>query len=61
MPLFLQVVSLPNPLRHFLVAVRGIMLNGMPGLMVLDTLWPLALIAVATLALAGWLFRRGIG
>lgn len=61
MPAFLQVVSLANPLRHFLVAVRGIMLKGMPGLMVLDTLWPLALIAAATLALAGWLFRRGIG
>lgn len=61
MPKFLQIVSLANPLRHFLVAVRGIMLKGMPLMTVLDTVWPLALIAVATLALAGWLFRKGIG
>ncbi len=61
MPTFLQIVSLANPLRHFLVAVRGIMLKGMPLLTVLDTIWPLLLIAAVTLTLAGWLFRRGIG
>ncbi|SNR75562.1 ABC-2 type transport system permease protein [Humidesulfovibrio mexicanus] len=61
MPMFLQVVSLANPLRHFLVAVRAIMLKGMPAFMVLDTLWPLVVIGAVTLALAGWLFRRGIG
>jgi ABC-2 type transport system permease protein len=60
MPRFLQIVSLANPMRHFLVAVRGIMLKGMPMGMVLNTVWPLAVIAVVTLALAGWLFRRGL-
>jgi ABC-2 type transport system permease protein len=61
MPKFLQIVSLANPLRHFLVAVRGIMLKGMPLLTVLDTVWPLLVIAAVTLTLAGWFFRRGLG
>jgi len=61
MPRFLQIVSYANPMRHFLVAVRGIMLKGMPFLTVLDIIWPLAVIAVVTLILASWLFRRGLG
>ncbi|MBI5520515.1 MAG: ABC transporter permease [Desulfovibrio sp.] len=60
MPAFLQVVSLANPMRHFLVAVRGIMLKGMPLSTVLATIWPLAVIAVVTLSLAGWFFRKGL-
>lgn len=61
MPKLLQILSLANPMRHFLVAVRGIMLKGMPLLTVLDTIWPLLAIAVVTLALAGWFFRKGLG
>jgi ABC-2 type transport system permease protein len=60
MPQALQLLSLANPMRHFLAAVRGIMLKGMPFDMALDTVWPLAPIAVVTLALAGWFFRRGL-
>ncbi|WP_428561637.1 MAG: ABC transporter permease [Solidesulfovibrio sp. DCME] len=60
MPQVLQLLSLANPMRHFLLAVRGIMLKGMPFAMVVDTVWPLAVIAVVTLALAGWFFRRGL-
>lgn len=60
MPLFLQWVSWANPMRHFLVAVRGIMLKGMPPLTVLGVVWPLIPIAVVTLALASWFFRKGI-
>jgi ABC-2 type transport system permease protein len=60
MPQFLQIVSWANPMRHFLVAVRGIMLKGMPFGTVLGIIWPLAVIAVATLALANWFFRRGL-
>ncbi|MDR3641981.1 MAG: ABC transporter permease [Humidesulfovibrio sp.] len=60
MPRFLQIVSLANPMRHFLVAVRGIMLKGMPFFTVLGIVWPLAVIAVVTLTLANWLFRRGL-
>ncbi|EPR43424.1 hypothetical protein dsx2_2275 [Desulfovibrio sp. X2] len=58
MPHFLQIISLANPMRHFLVAVRGILLKAMPLSMVFDTLWPLLVIALATLSLAGWFFSR---
>ncbi len=61
MPEFLQLVSHANPLRYFLVAVRGVLLKGMPPGMVLEVLWPLVPIAVVTLALASWLFRRRLG
>jgi ABC-2 type transport system permease protein len=61
MPKFLQIVSMANPMRHFLVAVRGIMLKGMPLETVLGIIWPLLVIAVVTLALASWFFRKGIG
>jgi len=60
MPRFLQILSLADPLRHFLVAVRGIMLKGLPFLDVLGVIWPLAIIAVVTLTLANWFFRRGL-
>jgi ABC-2 type transport system permease protein len=60
MPAFLQYVSLADPLRHFLVAIRGILLKAMPFSMVMETIWPLVPIAAVTLSLAGWFFRRGI-
>jgi ABC-2 type transport system permease protein len=46
------------PLRYFLVIVRGIFLQDMPAQLVAQQLWPLALIAIASLAAAGWLFRN---
>jgi len=47
-------------MRHFLLAVRGIMLKGMPFGMAFDAVWPLAIITVVILALAGWFFRKGL-
>jgi ABC-2 type transport system permease protein len=46
MPAFLQLVSQVNPLRYFLVAVRGVLLTGMSPGMVLEVVWPLVPIAV---------------
>ncbi len=60
MPQFLQIISLANPMRHFLVAVRGIMLKDMPLDTVLSVIWPLAVIGIVTLTLSSWLFRRGL-
>jgi ABC-2 type transport system permease protein len=61
MPVFFQWVTLINPLRHFLVIIRGIFLKGMG----LDTLWPqeLALLALglAFLAFSAMRFRKKIG
>jgi ABC-2 type transport system permease protein len=57
MPVVMQYLSLLNPLRHFLVIVRGIFLKGTG----LATLWPevlaLALLGVALLTLSTLRFR----
>jgi ABC-2 type transport system permease protein len=58
MPDWLQWLTLANPVRHFLVIVKGLLLKGMPAGEVLHNLWPLAVIAVATLSAATWLFRQ---
>lgn len=60
MPDWLQTATLANPLRHFLVIVKGLFLKDMPATEVLRNLWPLAAIAVVTLSAATWLFRRRI-
>lgn len=58
MPAWLQPVTLINPLRYFLVIVRGVFLKGLPfGELVANTV-PLLAIAIVTLSAAAWLFRR---
>jgi len=58
MPSWLQPVTLINPLRYFLIIVKGVFLRDLPvGEVVANTI-PLALIAVCTLSAAAWLFRR---
>jgi ABC-2 type transport system permease protein len=58
MPDWLQAVTLANPVRHFIVIVKGVFLKAMPAGDLLHSLWPLALIAASTLTAANWLFRR---
>jgi ABC-2 type transport system permease protein len=58
MPRFLQVLTLANPIRHFLVIARGIFLKGLPFDLAWNSLWPMALIALFTLTAAAWLFRH---
>jgi ABC-2 type transport system permease protein len=58
MPGWLQVITLVNPLRHYLVITRGIFLKGMGLLDVAKNTLPLACIACVTLTAAAWLFRR---
>jgi len=57
MPVAIQYLSLLNPLRHFLVIVRGIFLKGIG----LETLWPevlaLLILGVALLTLSTLRFR----
>jgi len=52
-----QPLTYVNPMRYFLIIVRGLFLQGMPAGLVAPQLWPMALIAVATLTAAAWLFR----
>ena len=58
MPDWLQPVTLLNPLRYFLVIVKGVLLKDIPAGEVLHNTVPLGLIAVVTLGAAAWLFRR---
>lgn len=58
MPDWLQAVTLANPLRWFLVIVRGIFLKGMPAADVAAHAWPMAVIALVTLTAAAVLFRK---
>ena len=58
MPEWLQTATLANPLRHFLVIVRGVFLKSMPLGDVLSSMWPLVGIGLATFGSAAWFFRR---
>ncbi|AFL49706.1 ABC-2 type transport system permease protein [Sinorhizobium fredii] len=58
MPSWLQPVTLINPLRYFLVIVKGVFLKDIPLAEVVHQTLPLCLIAVVTLSSAAWLFRR---
>lgn len=60
MPGWLQHVTLANPLRYFLVIVRGVFLKGMEVGDVVRNTVPLILIAIVTLSAAAWLFRRRV-
>lgn len=58
MPGWLQPLTTVNPLRYFLVIVKGVFLKDIPVSEVLAQTWPLALIASGTLTAAAWLFRK---
>lgn len=58
MPIWLQYFTYIIPLRYMLVIAKGVFLKAMPVDIVLNNVWPMALIAIVTLTLAGWLFRR---
>jgi ABC-2 type transport system permease protein len=61
MPRWLQYVDWFNPLRHFIVIVKGVFIKDIGFSVLLQSLWPLLIIAVGTLAAANWMFRRRIG
>lgn len=57
MPEVVQWLTLIDPLRYFLVILRKVFLEGAGFGLLLDQYWPMALIGLGSLALAGWLFR----
>ena len=61
MPLWLQYVDWINPLRHFIVIVKGIFLKDIDIPIILHNLWPLWVIAIGTLSAANWKFRQHLG
>jgi ABC-2 type transport system permease protein len=58
MPPVVQTITLIDPLRYFLVILRKVFLEGAGFDVLLNQLWPMALIGAITLALASWLFRH---
>lgn len=57
MPHWMQQFTLINPLRYFLIILRGVFLQDTPFHLLVSQFWPMAIIGLANLALAGWLFR----
>ena len=58
MPEWLQNITYINPLRYYLIIVRGIFLKDIPLLEILRQTWPMLVIAAITLSAASILFRR---
>lgn len=58
MPEVLQYLTLLDPLRYFLIIVRGVFLEGDSYAILFNQFWPMAIIAGFSLSFAGWLFRH---
>lgn len=58
MPTWLQPVTYLIPLRYMLVNTKGIFLKAMPADIVFSNIWPMVLIAVVNLSVAGYFFRK---
>ncbi len=58
MPEAIQWLTYINPLRYYLLVVRGVMLEGADFALLFNQFWPMAIIAVISLGVAGWLFRH---
>ena len=58
MPQLVQDITLLDPLRYFMMVLRGVFLEGLPFHLLIHQFWPMALIGVVALSIAGWLFRH---
>jgi ABC-2 type transport system permease protein len=58
MPGVVQMLTLVDPLRYFMVILRSVFLEGTPFHLLIPQFWPMAVIGLCTLAFAGWLFRH---
>lgn len=61
MPYWLQTLAMANPLKYFLVIVRGICLKEIPAATVIQNSWPMIIIAASTISTAAWFFRKRTG
>ena len=57
MPYFFQFISLFNPLRYYMLVIKGIYFKNMDTLTVIENLIPLILIAIMTLSIARYSFK----
>ncbi len=60
MPIVVQKITLLNPMRFFMVVLRGAFLEDAPFLLFLRQYWPMALIGLVTLSAAAFLFRHRV-
>ena len=58
MALPFKIIGKCNPLYYFINLVQGIFLKNMNWTEALYNLWPMMLMAVITLSLAGWMFNK---
>lgn len=58
MPIWLQYLDWINPMRHFVVIVKGLFLKDIGPIVLLHSLYPIIIIALVTLSAANWLFRH---
>jgi ABC-2 type transport system permease protein len=58
MPYVVQLITYADPLRYFLIILRGVFLEGDSYDLVSGYYWPMAIIALITLSFATWLFRH---
>jgi ABC-2 type transport system permease protein len=61
MPPIIQDLTLANPMRYFLIIVRGVFLEGLSAELIFSRLWPMAVIAAVTLTGASLMFSRRLG
>ncbi|MGD2000168.1 MAG: ABC transporter permease [Desulfobacterales bacterium] len=60
MPVVVQKITLLNPLRYFMVVIRGVFLENAPFHLLIGQYWPMAIIGFVNLTVAAWLFRHRI-
>ncbi|WP_029895618.1 ABC transporter permease [Desulfohalovibrio reitneri] len=60
MPWWLQDVTVANPVKYFLVIVKGVFLKDMSAAVVWANTWPMLCIAVVTMTVAWFFFSKGL-
>jgi len=58
MPQWVQIITYANPLRYFIVVIRGVFLEGRGFDLLPGQFLPMAVIGLVAMTLASWLFRR---
>ncbi len=58
MPEAVRLLTYLDPLRYFLIVLRGVFLQGDGYAILFDQYWPMAVIGLASLTAAAWLFRH---
>lgn len=60
MPAFFQYLTYLNPIRFYLVIIKGLFFKNMPADIVLLNLIPIVITSVITLSIAYWMFNKNL-